>query len=460
MSSANTRKPEMIRVEHISKRFGGVNALRDVSVAIAKGEIHALVGENGAGKSTLMKIMAGIYQHDNGQIFLRGEPVSLNSPLEARQAGVSIVSQELALFPHLSITANIFANREKSTAGVLNKRKMSEEARQVLTDMGVHLDLSRTVGSLAVGERQLVEIARTFHQKSDIIIMDEPNSALNAHESERLFEILRGLRDRGLTIIYVGRRIEESFPVRCTLAGDAPAVLSVKNLGVEPALKEVSFDLRAGEILGFAGLEGSGVDEIFDVLFGLRPATSGSIAYSDGRPAPTSPFQAIKQRLALVPANRRDEGLLTSWSIRHNASLPVLDRLLFALGIIDRKAEGKLARDYVKRLNIVTDSVDKRVVNLSGGNQQKVVLAKWMATGPTVLLLNDPTRGVDVGAKAEIYQLCAELAAGGMALLFTSSEIEETIGLCDRVRIMFRGNSICEFQKGEATKIDVALWVS
>ena len=222
----------------------------------------------------------------------------------------------------------------------------------------------------------------------------------------------------------------------------------------------MSFELRAGEILGFAGLEGSGIDDIFDVLFGLRTATSGSIVYSDGRPAPTSPFQAIKQRLALVPANRRDEGLLTSWSIRYNLSLPVLDRLLFALGVIDRKAEGKMARDYVNRLNIVTDSVDKRVVNLSGGNQQKVVLAKWMATGPTVLLLNDPTRGVDVGAKAEIYHLCAELAAGGMALLFTSSEIEETIGLCDRVRIMFRGNSIYEFQKGEATKVDVALWVS
>jgi ribose transport system ATP-binding protein len=501
MTFATTDKPEMIRVEQISKRFGGVNALRNVSFAIAKGEIHGLVGENGAGKSTLMKIMAGIYQPDSGQIFLRNEHVSLNSPLHARQAGVSIVSQELALFPHLSITANIFANREKSTAGVLNERRMSQEARQVLTDMGVHLDSSRIVGSLAVGERQLVEIARTFHQQSDIIIMDEPNSALNAYESERLFEILRGLRDRGLTIIYVshrleevfaicdritvirdgqyqgtwatsetsiqkiitqmvGRRIEESFPARRPLPGNTPTVLTVQNLAAEPALKDVSFELRAGEILGFAGLEGSGIDDIFDVLFGLRTATSGSIAYSDGRPAPASPFQAIKQRLALVPANRRDEGLLTSWSIRYNASLPVLDRLLFALGVIDRKAEGKMARDYVKRLNIVTDSVDKRVVNLSGGNQQKVVLAKWMATGPTVLLLNDPTRGVDVGAKAEIYHLCAELAAGGMALLFTSSEIEETIGLCDRVRIMFRGNSICEFQKGEATKVDVALWVS
>ena len=439
-------QPEMIRLEHIQKRFGGVMALRDVSFSIARGEIHALVGENGAGKSTLMKILAGIYQPDEGQVFLRGEPVALNSPLHARQAGVSIVSQELALFPHMSITANIFANRESTVGGgILNKRAMRDEARQVLNDMGVNLDPSRKVGSLAVGEKQLVEIARTLHQQSDIVIMDEPNSALNAHESERLFEILRRLRERGLTIIYVSHRLEEVFcdfgpdhrdsrraipghiehprnqhspdhhaddraPARGILPGTpavpgtAPVVLSVKNLAAEPALHDVSFELRAGEILGFAGLEGSGIEEIFNVLFGLRTPTSGILTYSDGRPKASSPFQAIKNGLALVPANRRDEGLMTAWSIRRNMSLPVLDRLLFKLGVIDRRGERNLSNDYVKRLNMVTDSIDKRVVNLSGGNQQKVVLAKWMATGPTILLLNDPTRGVDVGAKSEIYQ--------------------------------------------------------
>ncbi|MDQ2684134.1 MAG: sugar ABC transporter ATP-binding protein [Chloroflexota bacterium] len=498
---AATDKPEMIRLEHITKRFGGVTALRDVSFSIAKGEIHAIVGENGAGKSTLMKILAGIYQPDSGQVYLRGEPVTLNSPLHARAQGVSIVSQELALFPHLSIAANIFANREKSHGGVLDKRTMRDEARQVLVEMGVALDPMRKVGSLAVGEKQIVEIARTLHQQSDIVIMDEPNSALNAQESERLFEILRGLRERGLTIIYVshrleevfaisdritvvrdgqyqgtrivaettipeiitamiGRQLEESFPHRAPVAEDAPVVLSVRNLAAEPALRDVSFDLRAGEILGFAGLEGSGTDDIFNVLFGLRGPTGGEIAYSDGRPRATSPFQAIKQGLALVPANRREEGLMTAWSIRRNTSLPVLDRLLFALGVIDRKGERDLARDYVRRLNVATDSIDKRVVNLSGGNQQKVVLAKWMATGPTVLLLNDPTRGVDVGAKAEIYALCAQLAAEGLALLFTSSEIEETIGLCDRVKIMYKGRAIREFGKGEATKADITWWIS
>jgi ABC-type sugar transport system ATPase subunit len=378
---------------------------------------------------------------------------------------------------------------------------MRDEAGRVLREMGVALNPSRKVGTLTVGEMQLVEIARTLHQQSEIVIMDEPNSALNARESERLFEILRRLRERGLTIIYVshrleevfaisdritvvrdghyqgtwniretsipnvitamiGHRLEESFPARPPLPDGAHVVLSLQNLAAEPALRDVSFDLHTGEILGFAGLEGSGIDEIFNVLFGLRAPSGGSLIYSDGRPRSKSPFAAIRQGLALVPANRREEGLMTSWSIRRNTSLPVLSRLLVALGVIDRRSERRLARDYVKRLNIATDSIDKRVINLSGGNQLKVVLAKWMATGPTILLLNDPTRGVDVGAKAEIYHLCAELAREGLALLFTSSEIEETIGLCDRVMIMYRGRGIREFAKGQATKAELTYWVS
>ena len=459
----------MIRVEGISKRFGGVTALDDVSLSIAPGEIHALVGENGAGKSTLMKILAGIYQPDQGQVVLRGQPIRLNSPLDARRAGVSIVSQELALFPHLSIAANIFVNREETRGGLLlNDRAMRKASQEVLKDMSVDLDPSRKVGSLTVGEKQLVEIARTLQQQADIVIMDEPNSALNANESERLFEILRRLRDRGLTVIYVshrleevfaisdritvvrdgryqgtwnipdtsipdiieqmiGRGLEESFPPRQLVSTDAPTVLEVDQLAVAPALKEVTFALRAGEILGFAGLEGAGVDEIFDVLFGLDHPDSGSITYRESDSRPRSPFQAIRAGLALVPANRREEGLMVDWSIRKNTSLAVLDRLLHALGVIDRSAEKELAGKYVERLSVATDSIDKQVVNLSGGNQQKVVLAKWLATGPTILVLNDPTRGVDVGAKSEIYGLCGELAASGMALLFTSSEVEETL---------------------------------
>ncbi|CAN5675245.1 ribose ABC transporter ATP-binding protein RbsA [soil metagenome] len=490
-----------IQVDRVSKRFGGVQALRDVSFTVDRGEIHALVGENGAGKSTLMKILAGIYQPDAGSVLLRRQPVRLDSPLDARRQGVSIVSQELALFPHLSITANIFVNREATRGGILNKRAMNDAALAVLQEMGVPLNPSRKVGTLTVGEKQLVEIARTVQQQSDIVIMDEPNSALNAQESDRLFAILRRLRDRGLTVIYVshrleevfaisdrvsvirdgqyqgtwpiaeitipqvistmiGRRLEGAFPDRSAIAPNSPIVLDAQDLAVPPGLYQASFSLRAGEILGFAGLEGSGISEIFDVLFGLRAPAQGTISYADQRTRFRSPAEAIKRGIALVPANRREEGLMTEWSIRRNTSLAILDRLLVAMGVINRGSERRLAGEYVQQLNIATDSIDKRVVNLSGGNQQKVVLAKWLASGPTVLILNDPTRGVDVGAKSEIYQLCNQLAAQGMALLFTSSEIEETIGVSDRIMVLYRGKVIKEFQQGDATKEAVTFWVS
>jgi ABC-type sugar transport system ATPase subunit len=499
-----TREPgaEMIRLEGISKRFGGVQALRDVSFSIDRGEIHAIVGENGAGKSTLMKILAGVHQPDQGTVYLRGEPVRIGDPLEARRLGVSIVFQELNLFPDLTVAGNIFANRERSTAaGLLDNRTMNDAARDVLRLMRVELDPRTKVRRLSVGEKQLVEIARTLQEESAIVIMDEPNSALNANESERLFDILRRLRDRGLTVIYVSHRLEEvfaiadrisvirdgryqgtwrapettipqmiaamigrplgeSFPIRTGPPPDAPVALRVRDLRQGKRLGPISFDVRAGEIVGFAGLEGSGVDAAFNILFGLGRPTSGEVVYHGVGAQPRSPFQAIRQGLALIPANRRDEGLMLDWSIRRNVSLTVLDRLVDALGLIDRGEERDLANDYVRRLNVATDSIDKRVVNLSGGNQQKVVVAKWLATGPTILLLNDPTRGVDVGAKSEIYRLCDELARSGLALVFTSSEIEETLGVSDRVLALYRGRVIREFGRGEAAKADVMYWIS
>ena len=493
---------EMIRLEEITKHFGGVTALRDVSFSIARGEIHALVGENGAGKSTLMKILAGVHQPDQGTVYLRGEPVRITDPLLARRLGVSIVFQELNLFPHLTVAANIFANREDVVAGgVLNNRAMNEATREILNQMQVALEPTQRLAGLSVGEKQLVEIARTLQQRSEIVIMDEPNSALNALETERLFELLRRLKASGLTIIYVSHRLEEvfaiadrvsvirdgryegtwnikettiprvisamighsleeSFPHREPVPVETTTVLTVVGLQKGDELGPVSFDLRAGEIVGFAGLEGSGVDDIFHILFGLEKPSAGEIRYATGANRPKSPFQAIKSGLALVPANRRDEGLMTSWSIRRNTSLAVLDKLLDAMGIVNRKKERRLASEYVERLNVATDSIDKRVLNLSGGNQQKVVVAKWLATGPTILILNDPTRGVDVGAKSEIYRLCDELAKTGLALLFTSSEVEETIGICDRIMIMYRGRVINEFKRGEASKADVMFWIS
>lgn len=502
MTITDAVSDEIIRLDHVVKRFGGITAVNDVSFGIARGEIHAVVGENGAGKSTIMKMLAGVHRPDSGSLILRGEPVVIGDPLHARQLGVSIVFQELNLFPHLTVSGNIFANREETGAGgLLAERQMAAATRQVLHEMGVTLDPHAKVGRLTVAEKQLVEIARTLQQRSDIIIMDEPNSALSAAETERLFTLLRRLRDQGLTIIYVshrleevfaiaerisvirdgryqgtwriaditipeviaqmiGRRLGEAFPARQDVHDDAPVRVAVQGLRPVKDVGPIDFAVRSGEILGFAGLEGSGINDVFNVLFGLTRPLAGNVAYKGSSTPPRSPFEAIRQGIALVPANRRDEGLMTSWSVRRNASLAVLDKLLDRLGLIDRSRERGLADEYVRKLHVATDSIDKRVVNLSGGNQQKVVVAKWLATGPEILILNDPTRGIDVGAKSEIYALCDELARSGLALLFTSSEIEETLGVCDRILVFHKGKVIREFARGEATKADVMHWIA
>jgi ABC-type sugar transport system ATPase subunit len=258
----------------------------------------------------------------------------------------------------------------------------------------------------------------------------------------------------------IGRRLGETFPHREVVPAEAPVAVAVRGLRTGAQVGPVDFEVRAGEILGFAGLEGSGVNEVFQVLFGLTKPTAGEVVYKGRVAPPRSPFEAIRSGFALIPANRRDEGLMTDWSIRRNSSLAVLDKLLDRLGMIDRDRERGLANDYVRKLNVATDSIDKRVINLSGGNQQKVVVAKWLATGPEILILNDPTRGIDVGAKSEIYFLCDELARQGLALLFTSSEIEETLGVCDRILVFHKGRVIREFARGEATKADVMHWVA
>lgn len=484
---------ELIRLENVTKRFGGVTALNNVSFSIDEGEIHAVVGENGAGKSTLMKILAGNHLPDDGEIYLHGERVKINDPLEARRLGISIVYQELNLFHDLTATANIFINREATSLGGLMKEKeMEAEAKRVFETMGVDIDPCAKVVKLSVAERQQVEIARTLQQQSDIIIMDEPNSALTQHETDRLFEIIHRLREKGITIIYVSHRLEEvfhiagrisvirdgnyqgtwriadtsipnivnamighsleeSFPDRPPLGDELPVTVEVKDLVCGP-VGPINFQVRAGEILGFAGLEGSGVMEVFRALFGLSAPTRGEVLYENIRQNVKNPTEAIKLGWGLIPMSRREQGLMVDWSIRKNETVVILDRLLNRLGLIDRSRERSTAKKYIDQLNIATDSIDKKVINLSGGNQQKVVVAKWLATGPKVLILADPTRGVDVGAKAEIYRLCDQLAKQGLALLFTSSEVDEIVGLCDRTLAFYKGKILHEFTRSESTK--------
>ncbi len=365
---------EIIRLENITKRFGGVTALNDVSFSMAKGEVHAVVGENGAGKSTLMKILAGVHSQDTGHIVLSGTPVTIQSPLDARGKGVSIVFQELNLFPDLSAAANIFINCElPARLGRIDRKAMDAAAQQVFAMMEIDIDPRIKVKKLSVGERQLVEIARTLQAQSEIIILDEANSALTQHETERLFEIIRHLRDQGITIIYVshrleevftiadritvlrdgryqgtwrttettipqvveamiGRRLEEAFPNRPPVPAAAEVLLEVRDLG-QGKVGPVSFQVRAGEILGFAGLEGSGVESVFRVLFGLDPLTTGEVIYGDQSRHVRSPAEAIKLGWGLIPANRREQGLMIDWSIRKNTTLVILDKLLNRLGL-------------------------------------------------------------------------------------------------------------------------------
>ncbi len=487
----------LIQLDRVSKRFGGVAALDQVSFEIRRGEIHAVVGENGAGKSTLMKLLAGVHEPDDGEIRLAGRAVRLRNPREARRQGISIVFQELNLFPHRTVAANVFANRERmSRCGWVNRSAMREATRRVLSELDARFLPDALVGSLDIGEKQLVEIARTLEQRSQLIILDEPNSALNEPESQRLFTIVRGMRDRGITIIYVSHRLEEvfaiadritvlrdgrfqgtyataattipqiiaamigreldsSFPQRTKTSSPGDIVLQVRELIQVPRLGPISFSARAGEIVGFAGLEGSGIDELFRVLFGLSPMTSGQILVRGEAYHPNSPLAAMRGGWALIPESRREQGLMMDWSIARNATLLVLDKLLSALGLIDKRAVHRTTDHYVRRLGIATDSQNKKVVNLSGGNQQKVLLAKWLAKEPAILILNDPTRGVDVGAKWEIYELCRQLATQGMTILMTSSEIEEILGLSDRVFVLSKGKVVREFQHGEATKVEL-----
>ncbi len=495
-----TASPPAIAVADLRKAYGGIHALGGVDLAIEAGTVHAVVGENGAGKSTLMKIMAGAVVPDSGELSIDGATAAIASPADARRLGVGIVYQELSLFPDRSILANLFPDQQPTRFGLVDSAEMRRRALPVLQRVGLALDPDAVVGGLGVGERQLVELSRLLIVRPRVLILDEPNSALNEAETRRLFSILRELSADGITIIYVSHRLEEVFQIadritvmrngRIVMSVDraaatmaeiveamvgidpdvlfpprpepaspevgasgpapapAPVSLRVRDLSVGDELRAVTFEAHPGEIIGLAGLEGSGVATLLGVLYGTRRATAGEVAFADGRGAPDSPTAAARRRISLVPADRRHQGLMLGSSIATNIAQVAVGTLPSRRPWLDRKAIRAAARRQIDGLRIRAEGPRQIVGQLSGGNQQKVVVGKWLEVAPTVFLLDDPTRGVDVGAKREIYRLIRELADAGRTVLFRSTELPELVGLADRILVLHRGRLTAEVRGG------------
>jgi ribose transport system ATP-binding protein len=480
----------LVAVRGLRKRYGGVVAVDNMNLVVRRGDVHAVVGENGAGKSTLMKTLAGVVRPDAGEIEFDGVPVVIGSPVVARQHGVGIVYQELSLFPQRSVLANLFVNREPLRNGLVSVREMEERSADLLDRLGLRFDVHMPVSRLSIGEQQLVELARVLLEEPRLLILDEPNSALNERETQRLFDVLRQLNRRGITMLYVSHRLEEVFAIctRVTVTRNgrdvitrdranltipeviegmigAPqmalfppplpsppdreeAAIVVKGLSGGP-LKEVDFTARSGEVVGFAGLEGSGVATLFGLLFGTQKARGGEAIFPDSRGLPRSSTEAARRGIALVPADRRRNGLMLDKSVLFNISHVAVGALKSGLPWVDHETALDRALRQIDRLRIKAGSTDALAGQLSGGNQQKIVVGKWLEVAPRVILLDDPTRGVDVGAKREIYALIRRISADGRIVLFSSTELPELIGLCDRIIVLYRGGIAGEIKGGD-----------
>nr|WP_298684997.1 sugar ABC transporter ATP-binding protein [uncultured Dongia sp.] len=481
----------VVEVSNISKSFGNLRVLKDISFDVRPGEVHALLGENGAGKSTLIKIISGVLQPDGGEIKVEGDVVRFASPRDARHTGIATVYQELLLFPELTVAENVYLGHAPRTKWrTLDWQAMRAGARALLDSLDSHdLDVDTKVGLLSVANRQRVEIAKALSQDARLVIMDEPTAALADADAKRLLSVVRRLRERGVGIVYVshrmpeifaladrvtvlrdgafigtkpigevteaslvsmmvGRSIDQLFPKVATAVGET--ILEMKNVSYRNVVNNISLKLRAGEIVGIAGLIGSGRTETALTIFGITPATGGEILI-DGKPVTIdSPATARSHGIAYVPEDRGLQGLIKPQTIRENVSLAILDRLAKLL-VVDRRREGALARESIARFGIRARGAEQLVRQLSGGNQQKVVLAKWIATEPRVLIMDEPTRGIDVGAKAEIHALMSKLAGQGLAVLMISSELPEVLGMSDRVLVMRGGAIVAEFDRAEAT---------
>ncbi|MGH2489113.1 MAG: sugar ABC transporter ATP-binding protein [Candidatus Limnocylindria bacterium] len=474
----------------ISKRFDATQALDGVSLSLFPGEVHALLGENGAGKSTLIKVMTGIHAPDAGEIVVGGEPVTLRSSADAQRHGIAAIYQEPLIFPDLNVAENIFIGHH-DRGRVVHWGRMYREAEGILGRLDVHLDVRTPASNLSVATQQAVEIAKAISLDVRVLIMDEPTAALSAHEADRLFTQIRRLSEDGVAILFISHRLDEVFSIadRITVFRDGNLVssrpraeanqgqairemvgreiasffartdhaigepiLRVENLGMGDAFDRVSFELHRGEVLGFAGLVGSGRTDIGLALFGVAPATRGEITLRGSPVRIPSPRRALGFGIAYVSEDRRKLGLSMPQSITANITLPVLRRYVSRLGLVDTRRERETAEGYRKRLRIQTESVDATVDRLSGGNQQKTMLAKWLNVTPQVLILDEPTRGIDVGAKAEVHQIISDLAQSQMAIILISSELPEVLAMSDRVLVMREGLQVALLERVEANE--------
>ena len=493
----DTTVSPIVRLENISKRFPGVQALADVSLEVYPGEIHAIVGENGAGKSTLMNILAGEHQPDAGRLIIEGREVHIPNPYVSQQMGISVVYQELALCPNLSVAENISLHvaSVRPAMSFVRRSEFEQIARHVLEQLGMgQIDLSKPAGQLTIAQQQLVEIAKAISINAKILILDEPNSALTQEETEHLFSILQQLWAKNVAILYVSHRLEEVLRIadRITVLRDGKLIdtlpaagatvrqiitkmvgrsideayrrsggavdlgdvkFEVRDLHSGKALRGVSFCVRAGEIVGIAGLPDSGKDELVECCFGLRRYT-GEIHIDGEIVAISSPDKAIREGVTLIPADRRGKGALLLMSVQDNVTASDLTSVSRG-GFLDRGAIRVRAEEYVRSLDIRVGSLTQKMMTLSGGNQQKTIIARALATHPSVLLLHEPTRGIDVGAKAEIYHILRNLASEGVAILIVSSELPELLTQCDRILAMHDGRLTGDFLQCDATEEDI-----
>ena len=485
----------LLEVDNVRKEFPGVVALDDVTLRVRRGTVHALMGENGAGKSTLMKIIAGIYQPDAGEIRLKGNRIAIASPLDALEAGIAMIHQELNLMPFMTVAENIWIRREPlNRFGFVDHRELNRRTRALFDRLNIDVDPASEVRDHSVATRQMIEIAKAVSYESDILIMDEPTSALTDREVDHLFRIIADLRAQGKGIVYithkmnelftiaddvsifrdgryiatheskditrdqvisamVGREITQMFPKEPAVIGDV--ILSVKDLALEGVFSGVSFDLRRGEILGLAGLVGSGRTNVAETIFGVTPATGGEIRL-DGKPIRiASPRDGMRAGMALLTEDRKDTGCFLMLSVGENMEMAVLNDRYVRGGFVSQGAVDAECTRMKDAMRVKTPDLDERIENLSGGNQQKVLIGRWLMTNPKILILDEPTRGIDVGAKAEIHRLISRLAGQGVAVIMISSELPEVLGMSDRVAVMHAGRMTGILDRDQANQVSI-----